>query len=47
MALTAYVENLLDEDYYANAYVKAWHGGVAVEPSFQTYGVRLKYNFGE
>ncbi len=46
-ALTAYVENLLDEDYYANAYVKAWHGGVAVEPSFQTYGVRLKYNFGE
>ena len=44
-SVTAYAENLFDSDHYQNAYVKAWAGGVALEPSFQSYGVRFKYNY--
>lgn len=43
----AYAENLFDKDYFANAYVKAWAGGVALEPSYQRIGVRFRYDFGE
>ena len=41
----AYVENLFDEDYYANAYEKAFYSGVQVEPSFREFGVSVGYNF--
>lgn len=44
-SLTAYAENLFDSDYYQNAYVKAWATGVALEPSLQSYGIRLRYNY--
>ena len=44
-SVTAYAENLFDSEHYQNAYVKAWAGGVALEPSYQSYGVRFKYNY--
>ncbi len=44
--IVGYVENLFDETYYTNAYQKAFAGGLFIEPSFQTYGVRLTYLFG-
>jgi len=44
-AITAYAENLFDKDFFQNAYVKAWGSGVALEPSMQSYGIRLRYNY--
>ncbi len=44
-SVVAYIENALDEEYYTNAYQKAFMSGLFIEPSFQTYGVRVKYNF--
>lgn len=44
-SVVAYVENALDEDYYTNAYQKAFMSGLFIEPSYQTYGVRLTYRF--
>ncbi|PEQ13995.1 hypothetical protein B2G71_04390 [Novosphingobium sp. PC22D] len=41
----AYVENLFDADYYANAYEKAFYSGVQVEPSFREFGVSVSYKF--
>lgn len=46
-SVTAYAENLFDSKYYQNAYVKAWAMGVALEPSYRSYGVRFKYNYGQ
>lgn len=46
-SVVAYAENLFNSNYYANAYVKAWAGGVALEPSFRTYGIRVQYKYGE
>jgi iron complex outermembrane receptor protein len=40
-SVTAFVENLLDEKYYTNAYEKVFLGGVFLEPSKQVYGVRF------
>jgi iron complex outermembrane receptor protein len=40
-----YVENLFDEDFFANAYEKAFYSGVQVEPSVQTIGVSLGLKF--
>ncbi len=40
-----YVENLFDEEYYTNAYQKAFSGGLHIEPGVQRYGVRARYNF--
>lgn len=40
-SLTAYVENLLDEKYYTNAYEKVFLGGVFLEPSKQLFGIRF------
>lgn len=40
-SVAAYVENLLDEDYFTNAYRKAFMSGLFLEPSYQTYGVRV------
>ena len=45
--ITGYAENLFDSNYYPNAYVKAWASGMSVEPSFRTYGVRIRYTYGE
>lgn len=40
-SVTAYVENLFDEKYFTNAYEKAFVSGMALQPSYQTYGVRF------
>lgn len=45
LRVAVYVENLFDEDFYANAYEKAFYSGVQVEPSFQTIGVTVGYKF--
>ena len=47
LRLVAYVENLLDNNYYVNAYQKAFAGGLFIEPSFRTYGMRVTYEFGK
>ncbi|MEJ8569179.1 TonB-dependent receptor [Elongatibacter sediminis] len=44
-SVSAYVENLFDSNFYTNAYEHAYTGGMFVEPSFRTYGVRAKYEF--
>lgn len=44
-SLTFYVENLFDEEYYTNAYQKAFSGGLHIEPGLQRYGVRAIYSF--
>jgi iron complex outermembrane receptor protein len=41
----AYVQNLFDAHYYANAYEKAFYSGVQVEPSYRSFGVTLDYKF--
>lgn len=41
----AYVENVFDADYYANAYEKAFYSGVQVEPSHREFGVSVSYKF--
>lgn len=46
LSIVAYAENLFDSVYYTNAYEKANTGGLIIEPSFRTYGVRLTYEFG-
>ncbi|WP_204601962.1 TonB-dependent receptor [Paremcibacter congregatus] len=42
-SIVAYVENLFDKQYYTNAYQKAFIGGLFVEPSVRTAGVRLTF----
>jgi len=44
-SLSAYVENLFDSKYYTNAWEHAYMGGMFLEPSFRTYGIRGKYEF--
>jgi iron complex outermembrane recepter protein len=46
LSVVAYAENLFDENYYTNAYQKAFAGGLFIEPSYRTYGLRLTYDFG-
>lgn len=41
LSIVAYVENLFDEKYFTNAYEKAFVSGMALQPSYQTYGVRF------
>lgn len=43
--LTAYAENVFGEDYFTNAFQKAFMGGLFIEPSIENYGARLRYNF--
>lgn len=43
--LVAYVENLFDNNYYTNAYQKAFAGGLFIEPSYQRFGLRATYEF--
>ena len=40
-SVTAFVENLLDKQYYTNAYEKAFVTGMFIEPSYRNVGVRL------
>ena len=40
-----YVENLLDDAYYTNAYQKAFSSGLHIEPGVQRYGMRARFNF--
>lgn len=43
--LVAYAENLFDDEFYTNAYQKAFAGGLFIEPSFRTYGLRATFMF--
>ncbi len=45
LRLSAFVENVTDENYYSNAYEKAFYSGVQVEPSFRRFGAGLTYKF--
>ncbi len=47
LRIVAYAENLFDKKYFTNAYQKAFAGGMFIEPSFRTYGVRVTYEFGK
>ena len=44
-SVVLYVENLLDETYFTNAYQKAFTGGLHIEPGVQRYGIRARFNF--
>ena len=44
--LVAYAENVFDRNFYTNAYQKAFTGGLHIEPSFRTFGLRATYRFG-
>jgi iron complex outermembrane receptor protein len=46
LSVVAYAENLFDNEYFTNAYEKANTGGLILEPSYRTYGVRVTYDFG-
>ncbi|MBB5686871.1 TonB-dependent receptor [Sphingobium boeckii] len=45
MKVMLFIENLFDNNYYTNAYEKAFYSGVQVEPSFQTVGINIGYKF--
>jgi iron complex outermembrane receptor protein len=45
-SVTAYAENLTDENYFQNSYEKAFYSGVQVEPSVREIGVDLRFRFG-
>ena len=45
--VTGYAENVFNSHYYQNAYRKAWAGGVSLEPSMRSYGIRVRYTYGE
>jgi iron complex outermembrane recepter protein len=45
-SVNAYVENVLDEDYFTNAYEQAFYSGVHVEPSTRVYGLQVRFRFG-
>ena len=47
LRIVAYAENLFDEVYYTNAFQKAFAGGLFIEPSFRSYGLRVTYSFGK
>jgi len=42
-SIVGYVENLFDQKYFTNAYEKAFVSGMALQPSYQTYGVRFTW----
>jgi len=46
LKLVIYAENLFDKVYFTNAYQKAFAGGLFIEPSYQRFGVRATYLFG-
>lgn len=42
-SIVAYAENAFGNDYYTNAYQKAFIGGLFVEPSFRRFGVEVTF----
>ena len=44
-SVAVYAENLFDNNFYTNAWEHAYIGGMFLEPSFRTYGVRATYEF--
>jgi iron complex outermembrane recepter protein len=42
-SIVAYIENVFDEKYFTNVYEKAFVSGMALQPSYQTYGVRFTW----
>lgn len=47
LKVVGYVENLFDEEYYTNAYQKAFASGLFIEPSFRRVGIQATYSFGQ
>jgi len=45
--LVAYAENLFDNNFYTNAYQKAFASGLFIEPSYRRIGLRATYLFGK
>ena len=45
--VTGYAENVFNSHFYQNAYRKAWASGVSLEPSRRSYGIRVRYTYGE
>lgn len=45
--ITGYAENVFNSRIYQNAYRKAWASGVTVEPLPRSYGIRVRYTYGE
>ena len=45
--VTGYAENVFNSHFFQNAYRKAWAGGVSLEPSLRSYGIRVRYTYGE
>jgi iron complex outermembrane receptor protein len=39
--VVAFAQNLFDKKYYTNAYEKAFVGGMFLNPSYRTFGVRV------
>jgi iron complex outermembrane receptor protein len=42
-SIVAYIQNVFDEDYFTNIYEKAFVSGMALQPSYQTYGLRFTW----
>jgi hypothetical protein len=42
-SIVAYIENVFDQKYFTNVYEKAFVSGMALQPSYQTYGVRFTW----
>jgi iron complex outermembrane recepter protein len=42
---SVFVENLFDEQFFANSYEKAFYSGVQVEPSVRVFGATVGFNF--
>ena len=45
--ITGYAENVFNSHFFQNAYRKAWASGVSLEPSMRSYGIRVRYTYGE
>jgi iron complex outermembrane receptor protein len=37
----AFAQNLFDKNYYTNAYEKAFVGGMFLNPSYRSFGVKV------
>ena len=45
--IAGYAENVFNSHFFQNAYRKAWASGVSLEPSMRSYGIRVRYTYGE
>jgi iron complex outermembrane receptor protein len=39
--VVAFAQNLFDKNYYTNAYEKAFVGGMFLNPSYRSFGVKV------